>query len=103
MTAFSIAIQTLFNDRNVSRDAFFLPLMGSNKAVRVITRAPDIYQNIGQSVIETPSLVLEVQVADCPSIVPGDQFMIEGITYSVQGVPRRDSEQLVWQVDVYAS
>lgn len=103
MTAFSLAIQTLFNDRNVSRDAFFLPLMGSNKAVRVITRAPDIYQNIGQSVIETPSLVLEVQVADCPSIVPGDQFMIDGITYSVQGVPRRDSEQLVWQVDVYAS
>jgi hypothetical protein len=103
MTAFSIAIQTLFNDRNVSRDAFFLPLMGSNKAVRVITRAPDIYQNIGQSVIETPSLVLEVQVADCPSIVPGDQFMVDGITYSVQGVPRRDSEQLVWQVDVYAS
>jgi hypothetical protein len=103
MTAFSIAIQTLFNDRNVSRDAFFLPLMGSNKAVRVITRAPDIYQNIGQSVIETPSLVLEVQVADCPSIVPGDQFMVDGITYSVQGVPRRDSEQLVWQLDVYAS
>ena len=103
MTAFSLAIQTLFNDRNVSRDAFFLPLMGSNKAVRVITRAPDIYQNIGQSVIETPSLVLEVQVADCPSIVPGDQFMVDGITYSVQGVPRRDSEQLVWQVDVYAS
>jgi hypothetical protein len=103
MTAFSIAIQTLFNDRNVSRDAFFLPLMGSNKAVRIITRAPDIYQNIGQSVIETPSLVLEVQVADCPSIVPGDQFMVDGITYSVQGVPRRDSEHLVWQVDVYAS
>lgn len=103
MTVFATAIQTLFNDRNLSKDAFFLPLIGSNKGVRVITRAPDIYQNIGQSVIETPSLVLEVQVADCPSIVPGDQFMVDGITYSVQGVPRRDSEQLVWQVDVYAS
>jgi len=103
MTALAITIQTLFNDRNVSKDAFFLPLIGSNKAVRVITRAPDIYQNIGQSVIETPSLVLEVQVADCPSIVAGDQFMVDGITYSVQGTPRRDSEQLVWQVDVYAS
>jgi hypothetical protein len=103
MTAFSTAIQALFNDRNLSKDAFFLPLIGINRAVRVITRAPDIYQNIGQSVIETPSLVLEVQVADCPSIVPGDQFMIDGITYSAQGRPRRDSEQLVWQVDVYAT
>ncbi len=103
MTALSTAIQALFNDRNLSKDAFFLPLIGINRAVRVITRAPDIYQNIGQSVIETPSLVLEVQVADCPSIVPGDQFMVGGITYSAQGRPRRDSEQLVWQVDVYAT
>jgi hypothetical protein len=103
MSAFTIAMQALFNDRNVSKDAFFLPLMGSNKAVRVITRAPDVYQNIGQSVIETPSLTLEVQIADCPSLVAGDQFMVDGITYSVQGTPRRDSENLVWQVDCYAN
>ena len=103
MTAFSTAIQALFNDRNVSRDAFYLPLIGSNKAVRVITRAPDLYQDVGQSVIETPSMLLEVQLADCPSLVAGDQFMVDGITYSVQGTPRKDSEQLYWQVDVYAS
>jgi hypothetical protein len=47
MTALSTAIQALFNDRNLSKDAFFLPLIGINRAVRVITRAPDIYQNIG--------------------------------------------------------
>lgn len=103
MTAFSIAMAALFNDRNVSKPAFFLPMMGSNRSVRVITRAPDVYQNVGSSVIETPTLVLEVQIADCPSLVQGDQFMIDGITYKVQGVPRRDSERLVWQVDVYAS
>jgi len=103
MTAFSSAIQTLFNDRNIAKDAFFLPMIGSNKSVRVITRAPDVYQNIGQSVIETPSLVLEVQVADCPSVVQGDQFMIDGITYKAQGTPRRDSERLIWQVDCYAT
>lgn len=103
MTVFATAMQALFNDRNVSKDAFFLPLMGSNKAVRVITRAPDVYQNIGQSVIETPSLTLEVQIADCPSLVAGDQFMVDGLTYSVQGTPRRDSENLVWQVDCYAN
>ena len=103
MTAFAIAMQALFNDRNVSKDAFFLPMMGANKAVRVITRAPDVYQNIGQSVIESPSMALEVQIADCPTLVAGDQFMVDGITFSVQGTPRRDSEQLIWQVDVYAN
>ena len=103
MTALSTAIQALFNDRNLSKDAFFLPLIGINRAVRVITRAPDIYQNIGQSVIETPSLVLEVQVADCPTVSQGDQFIINSAAYTVQGEPRRDSERLYWQVDCYAS
>lgn len=103
MTAFDTAIQALFNDRNLSKPAFFLPMLGANRSVRVITRAPDVFQNIGQSVIETPSLVLEVQVADCPSVVQGDQFMIDGITCKAQGTPRRDSERLVWQVDCYAT
>ena len=103
MTVFSSAIQTLFNDRNIAKDAFFLPMIGSNKSVRVITRAPDLFQNIGQSVIETPSLVLEVQVADCPTVSQGDQFIINSAAYTVQGEPRRDSERLFWQVDCYAS
>ena len=102
MAAFETAIQALFNDRNLSKPAFFLPMLGANRSVRVITRAPDLYQNIGQSVIETPSLVLEVQVSDCPTIVPGDQFMIDGITYKTQARPRRDPERLIWQVDCYA-
>lgn len=102
MTAFSSAIQTLFNDRNIAKDAFFLPMIGSNKSVRVITRAPDVFQDVGGSVIETPTLVVEVQVSDCPTIVPGDQFMIDGITYKTQARPRRDPERLIWQVDCYA-
>jgi hypothetical protein len=102
MTAFSTAMQALFNDLNVSKPAFFLPMMGVNRSVRVITRAPDIFQNIGDSVIESPTLVVEVQVSDCPDIVPGDQFMIDGITYKTQARPRRDPERLIWQVDCYA-
>jgi hypothetical protein len=103
MTVFSTAIQTLFNDRNVAVDATFIPLIGGSKAVRVITRSPDLYQNVGQSVIETPSLVLEVQVTDCPTVSQGDQFIINSVTYTAQGEPRRDSERLFWQVDCYAS
>lgn len=103
MTVFSSAIQTLFNDQNLAVNATFIPQIGVSKAVRVITRAPDVYQNIGQSVIETPSLVLEVQVADCPTVSQGDQFIINSAAYTVQGEPRRDSERLYWQVDCYAS
>ena len=102
MSVFETAIQALFNDRNLAVDATFIPQVGVSKAVRVITRTADVYQNAGQSVIETPSLVLEVQVTDCPAVNQGDQFIIEATTYTVQGEPRRDSERLVWQVDCYA-
>lgn len=101
--AFEIAVKALFADSNLARDADYIPLQGVTRPVRVITRAPDVYQNVGISVIETPTLVLEVQVAECSILVPGDQFMINGIIHTVQGRPRRDSERLVWQVDVYAS
>jgi hypothetical protein len=103
MTAFETAMQVLFNDGNLSKPAFFLPMLGVNRSVRVITRSPDLFQDVGQSFIETPSMIVEVQIADCPSINAGDQFMIDGITYSVQGTPRRDSERLVWLVDCYAA
>jgi hypothetical protein len=69
----------------------------------VITRAPDVFADVGTSQVETPTMLVEVQISDCPTIVAGDQFMIDGITYKTQGVPRRDSERLVWQVDCYAA
>ncbi|MEQ1788829.1 MAG: hypothetical protein ABL857_00145 [Rickettsiales bacterium] len=103
MNAFNTAISALFNDSNLSKPAFFLPILGINQNIRVITRSPDLFQDVGQSLIETPTMIVEVQIADCPSITAGDQFMIDGITYSVQGTPRRDSERLVWLVDCYAA
>ncbi len=101
MSVFDTAMQVLFADKNLAIDATFIPTLGANKEVRVVTRAPDVYQNIGQSVVHTPSLVLEVQVSDCPTLVAGDIFLIDKIKYVVQGAPRRDSERLTWQVDCY--
>ncbi len=70
--------------------------------LRVIMRAPDMFQKVGSSIIDTPTQTLEVKVADCPSLTPGDQFLIGTTTYTVQGEPRRDELQLTWMVDVYA-
>ncbi len=101
MTAFESAIKALFADLNMAKDAEYLPLQGENRTVRVIIRAPDVFANVGGSVIETPSAVLEVQITDCPNLVPGDSFTVNGVTYTVQGEPRRDSERLTWQADLY--
>ena len=100
MSAFDTAMQALFNDANLAVDATFTPLSGPAKVVRVITRAPDVFQDVGQSFIETPPLTLAVRVVGCPALTQGDQVTINS---KVQGEPRRDSERLVWQVDVYAA
>ena len=103
MSAFDTAIAALFTDPNLGTAATFIPQVGANVAVRVIVRAPDVFQKMGGSVIETPTTTLEVKVADCPTIIPGDQFLIGEDSYIVHGEPRRDELQLTWQVDVYAA
>jgi hypothetical protein len=103
MSVFNIAIHILFKDMNLTVEALFSPLQGGSKIIRVITHSPDHYQNVGLSVIESPSLILEVQVSDCPIVSQGDQFSLESGTYTVQGEPRRDAEDLFWKVDCYAS
>lgn len=100
---FDTAMKSLFSDPNITTDAIFMPQIGQSKTLKVVTHAPDILQNMGSSVIETPTLVLEVQIADCPVISQGDVFSINGNNYTVQGQPLRDAQQLLWQVDLYAS
>lgn len=103
MNAFNTAIVSLFADPNLATDALYAPVSGGSKSVRVITQSPDLFQPVGQSFIETPSLVLAVQVSDCPTLAAGDQFTIDGANYKVQGESRRDADRLVWQVDCYAA
>ena len=103
MSVFDTAVATLFADPNMASDAIFIPQIGVSVPVRVILRAPDVFQKMGGSVIETPTNMLEVKVADCPTLLPGDQFLIGTNSYVVQGEPRRDELQLTWLVDVYAN
>jgi hypothetical protein len=103
MSAFNTAIVSLFTDPNLAVDAIYASTAGGSKSVRVITHNPDLIKNFGQSVIESPSLVLVAQVSDCPALAQGDTFTIDGIVYTVQGQPLRNAERLVWEVDVYAA
>lgn len=103
VNAFNTACDVLFADPNLGSAATFLPLAGGSSSVRVITRAPDVYRDVGSSMVETPTLTLEVRVSECPVIVAGDRFVVGSTTFTVQGAPLRDELQLMWQVDVYAS
>lgn len=83
--------------------ATFVPQIGNSASVRAIKHAPDVFHNVGSSVVETPTTVLLVRVSDCPTIIRGDQFIIGTTTYTVQGSPVRDDLQLIWEIDVFAS
>jgi hypothetical protein len=101
MSVFETAMDALFKDQNLAKTATFIPKNGPNKEVQVVTKSPDLYPAFGQSLVETPSLVLEVRYADCPRVKADDQFRIAAVTYQVQGEPRRDVDRLIWLVDVY--
>ncbi len=103
MTAFEIAMNSLFTDPNIAVDAVFTPSAGGSKSVRVIQTAPDTYGTIGQSVFETATSLLAVRVTDCPTVAQGDTFTINSVVYKVQGEPRRNSDRLVWEMDCYAA
>ena len=50
--------------------------------------------------IHAETATFEVRASEVASPRPGDQLMVRGETFSVQGEPeRRDSDRLVWTLD----
>ena len=102
MTVFSDAIDDLFADPNLARDALWRPGgVGEGTLVRVIVRRGDRISDFGESRVYRPTCVLDVRVSDVPRIEAGDTFAIGDEVYVVQGVPMRDTERLILTVDTY--
>lgn len=101
MSAFSAALATIFNDRNMAADALWLA-GGVPPAlpIRVIRKAPDEVSDFGQARVFSESVMVDVLVADLAAPERGDRIVISGETFEVQGEPRRDRERLVWTLDL---
>jgi hypothetical protein len=100
MSAFDIAMNTLFTDSNIRATAVYSSMHGKNKKVNVIVYHPDAFINVADSFVVSSALVLEVLVADCPKISPGDKFMIQDKLYTVQGEPKHSNDSLIWRIDL---
>lgn len=111
MNAFDIAVNSLFSDSNIAETATYIPLnnsrlsygingIGKNQ-VSVIVQKLDSFQNISSTFIATPTITLEVRVKDCLNLASGDKFVLNSITYTVQGTPKLDKQNLVWSVDLH--
>jgi hypothetical protein len=98
MTVFAAAIDTLFADPNVARDAVYLAESGAPRLVRVVTRRADAITNFGEARLWSETTRIDLRVAEVPAPRPGDRIEIDGEAFLIQGEPVRDRERLVWTV-----
>jgi len=99
MTEFAGAVDATFAAFGI--DALYTPAGGGPIPMRVIARRPDTIVGFGETRIHAETATFEVRASEVASPRPGDQLIVGGEAFVVQGEPeRRDSERLVWRLDV---
>ena len=100
MTAFAAALDALFADGNIARDAVYTADAGTPQLVRVVSRRADEISSFGDARLWSETTRIDLRVADVPTPQPGDRVEIDGEAFLVQGEPVRDRERLVWTLDL---
>ena len=100
MSVFAEAIDALFADPNLARHATYQPADGDPFPVRVIARRTDAIADFGDSRLWSETTRFDLRVSEVPDPRPGDRLVLDGEAFVVQGEPVRDSERLVWTLDV---
>ena len=99
MTAFAAAVDALFADPHLAREAIYEPADGDPFPVRVIARRADAITEFGEARLWSETTRFDVRVAEVAAPRPGDRIVIDDATYKVQGEPGRDRERLVFTFD----
>lgn len=102
MTAFAGAVDVLFTDPHLSVAATFTPAGGAAVLIRAIWSKADEVAHLMQTGAVAPTLIADIRVADVAAPVEGDALAIEGTTYTVDGVPRKDRDGLIWTLGLRA-
>ena len=100
MSIFAAAIDNLFTDPNIARDATFIADGGTPVLIRVVTRRADEVTSFGDARLWSETTRVDLRVVEVPNPRPGDRIEIEGEPFLIQGEPVRDRERLIWTVDL---
>ena len=100
MSIFALAIDTLFGDPNIARDAVYIADAGSPVLIRVVTRRADDVSSFGEARIWSETTRIDLRVAEVVQPRPGDRLEMDGEAFLIQGEPVRDRERLVWTIDL---
>ena len=100
MSAFAAAVDVLFANPHLARDAVYRPGgAGDGIPVRVMCRQPDRIDSFGETRLASSTTTLDVRVSEVAEPVSGDTLALDGRTVVVQGTPLLDAEGLVWTLD----
>jgi hypothetical protein len=100
MRAFAAAVDLLFADPNIGKDAVYTPEGGTPVPVRIIARRADEVTGFGEARLWSETTRIDLRVAEVSAPRPDDQIAIDGDAFLIQGEPVRDRERLVWTVDL---
>ena len=100
MSVFIAAIDNVFCDPNIARDAVYVADGGTPVLVRVVMRRADAVTDFGDARIWSETTRIDLRVAEVPNPRPGDRIEIDGDAFLIQGEPIRDRERLVWTIDL---
>jgi hypothetical protein len=101
MTAFAAAVDLLFADPNIGRDAIWRAGgAGAGVPVRVVFRAPDVANNFGGGRFVAAGRFVDIRISEAPGLASGDTFEIGTASYIVQGEPLADEYNLIWSAEV---
>lgn len=100
MSVFAAAIDTLFADENIARDAIYVADGGTPVLVRAVLRRADDVTSFGAARLWSDTTRIDLRVTEVPNPRPGDRLEIDGEAFNIQGEPLRDRERLVWTVDL---
>ena len=100
MDAVAVALDALFADGNIARDAVYTPEGGAPQLIRVVTRRADDITSFGDARLWSETTRVDLRVAEVANPRPGDRVEIDGDGFLIQGEPVRDRERLVWTVDL---
>ena len=100
MNAFAGAVNALFADPNLGRDAVFRAGgAGAGIGVRILLRTPDRYTNFSESRLVASSVLIDLRTAEVSSVERGDTITVDAAVFEVRGDPVRDTERLVWTIE----
>ena len=101
MSIFAGAVRTMFRDRNMTAPAIWRPRDGSaDVGLRVMRKSPDALSSFGQASLVSDQTVVDIMVADAPTMGQGDLLIIEAEWFLVQSEPIRDRERLTFTLDL---